>query len=88
MIVQLFVVVRVDIATGKHLFDVREKLRIDGHHVFKMPVGGTIFNHPNLAIAFNDLSLYLTNLFINQNAYVFLAAEDLFSRLNYTIRTK
>jgi hypothetical protein len=76
MVVKLFVAVRVDVAAGKHLFDMRKKLDVDGHHVFEMPVNRTILYHPDLAITFNDLGLDLTNFFIDENANVLLAANN------------
>ena len=81
VIVKLLVVVRVDIATGKHRFDVGQKLRIDSHHVFEVTVDWTILDHPDLAIALDDLRFDLADLLVNQNADVFLAADELLRAL-------
>jgi hypothetical protein len=72
---KLLVVVRVDVATGKHLFDMRQELRIDRHHIFEVAVGWTIFDHPDLPVAFDDLSLDFADLLINKDADVLLSAE-------------
>src|SRR6185369_932634 len=79
---------RVDIATRKHLFDVREKLGIDGHHVFEVAVGWTILDHPDLAVAFNDLRLDFADLFINKNADVFFTADDCLARFDNAVGTE
>src|SRR2546422_605961 len=86
MIVELLIAVGLDITTGKHVLNVREKLGIDRHHVLKVPMYRTILHHPNLAIAFDDLSLDFTNLFVDKHRDVFLAAQDLFPRLDHAIR--
>src|SRR6185369_415232 len=79
---------RVDVTTGKHLFDVREKLGIDGHHVFEVAVGWTILDHPDFAVALDDLRFDFADLFIDQNADVFPTADDLFARFDNAVGTE
>ncbi len=52
---------------GKQRFNVLQKLRIDRHHVFEMAVGRTILDHPDLAIAFDDLRLDLADVFVDKS---------------------
>ena len=56
---QRFVVVRADIAARKHVFQVLEKRRVDGHYVFEMPVDGAILHHEDLAVALDHLGFDL-----------------------------
>jgi hypothetical protein len=83
VVVQLLIVVSLDIATRKHGFDVRQKLRVDGHHVFEVPVIRAILNHPNLAVAFDNLRFDLTNLLVDQNRHSCLPLR-MFSRASIT----
>ena len=55
VIVQIFVVVRRDVAAREVLLDPLEELRVDRHHVFDMAVLRAILDHPDLAVAFDDL---------------------------------
>src|SRR5207247_11240384 len=64
VIVQFLVVVSVDVAPGKHLFNMREKLRIDSHHVFEVAMDRTLLYHPDLTIALNLRSFNLAHSFI------------------------
>src|ERR1043166_827424 len=67
VVVQLFVVVRGDISTWEHGFDVRQKLGVDRHNVLEVSVNWAILNHPNLAVALDDLRLDLADLLLNQD---------------------
>src|SRR5258707_49392 len=51
VVMKLFVIVSIDVATGKHLFNVRQKLGIDRHHIFNVPMYRTILDHPDFVIA-------------------------------------
>src|SRR6266542_2364242 len=88
VVMKFFVRMRIDVPAWEHLFDVCEEFNVDGHHVFKVPVHRTIFDHPNLAIAFDDLSFDFPDFFIDQNTHVLLAADDRFPGLDYTVWTK
>ncbi len=72
VIVELFVIVRFDIASREQRFDVLQELGVDRHHVFEMAVIGAILDHPHLAVAFDDLCLDLADLFIDQHRHIFL----------------
>jgi hypothetical protein len=88
MVMKFFIVVGVDISTRKHLLDVRKELGINRHHIFEMTMHWTILNHPDLAVAFNDLRLDFTNLLINKDTDIFLSAQDCFTRLDHAVRAK
>ncbi len=66
----------------------RQELGVNRHHIFEMPVNWTVLNHPNLAIALNDLSFNLSNLLIQENGNVLFTAENILSSLNDAVRTK
>ena len=68
VIVQLLVVVRLHVAAGEERFDMLEKLRVDRHHVFEMAVVGTFLDHPDLAVALDDLSLDLADFSLTKVA--------------------
>ena len=53
-----------------------------------MSVRRTILDHPDLTIAFDDLSLDLADVLIDQRRYFALAREDLLTRLDHTVRAK
>src|SRR5262245_36169556 len=88
VIVELLVVVRVDIASRKHRFDVGEKLGVDGHHVFEVTMSGTILNHPDLPVAFDDLRFDLADFFVDENADVFFAGDNRFARVDDAVWTE
>ena len=67
VVVQLFVVVRADVAAGENLFQVLEERRIDRHHVFEVAVLGAILHHQDLAVALDDLRLDLADLLVQQD---------------------
>src|SRR5215468_3827250 len=88
VVVKLLVIVGRDIASGEHCFDVLQERRVDRHHVFIMAVDWTVLNHPDLAIALDNLGFYLANFFVYQDRYVLLTANNCFTSLNHTLRTK
>ncbi len=81
VLVEVFVVVRGNVAAGELLFDPVEELGIDGHHVFIVAMDGAILDHPNLIVALDDLRLDFADFFVHQIAPVFLAGNDRFTRL-------
>ena len=62
VVVQLFVVVRADVAAREDVFQVLEERRVDGHHVFEVPVDRAVLDHQDLAVALDDLGLDLAGL--------------------------
>src|SRR5215472_694770 len=88
MLVEIFVVVRRDITARELRFNPLKELGIDGHHVFVMAVNRAILDHPDLAVALDNLRLNLADLFVHQVAPVFFAVDDGFARLFDAIRTE
>ena len=88
MVVQLLVVVGANVPAGKDFLQVFEEGRIDGHHVFEMPVERAILDHDDLALLFHDRRFDLADLFIEQDAEVGLAVEDRLARLAHAARAK
>ncbi len=88
VVVQLFVVVRFHIAAREKRFDMLEKLRVDRHHVFDLAVLRTIFDHPHLAVTFDDLRLDLADIVIDECRYITLARQDLLAGLDHALRTE
>jgi len=66
VVMQLFVVVRFDVAARESLFQMIRELGVDRHHVFEMPVNRTVLDHQDLAVALDDLRLDFADLFIHQ----------------------
>src|SRR5215218_3906718 len=66
----------------------RQKLRIDGHHVFEVTVHRTIFDHPDFAVALDDLCFDLADFLVDENADVFLAADDSFACFDDAVGTE
>ena len=77
---QVFVIVRGNIAAGILLFDPVQPFRIDGHHVFVVAVLRAVFHHPDLAIALDDLRLDLADLLAHQIAPILFTGDDRFAR--------
>ena len=80
VLVQVFVVVRGNIAAGELLFNPVEELGVDGHHVFVVAVQRAILDHPDLTVALDDLRLNLADLLVHQVAPIFFAGDDRFAR--------
>src|SRR5262245_43470053 len=66
VIVKPFVSVGWNIAAGEVLFDPFQELHVDGHNVFGAAVLWAVFDHPDLTVTFDDLSLYLTDLLVEK----------------------
>src|SRR5580704_2041132 len=69
--VHVFVVVCRNVTAGEIIFNPFEELRIGGRQVFALAVDWAFFHHPNLAIAFDDLSFNLADLFVYQVGPIF-----------------
>ena len=67
MIVQIFIIVSPNIATGEVGLNPAQEFGIDGHEILKLSVLGTLFDHPHLSIAFHNLSLDFTDLLIDED---------------------
>ncbi len=80
VVVQLLVVVGADVSTGKHIFEMLEERRVHRHHVLEMAMKGTVLHHQNLSVSFQNRGLDLADLFIQQDADVLLAVENLLTR--------
>ena len=66
MIVQLVVVVRLNVTTREHRFDVFQELRVNRHDVLEVAVDGAILNHHDLPVALDDRRFDLANLLVDQ----------------------
>jgi hypothetical protein len=88
MVVQLLVVVRPDVASREHFFEVPEKGGIHRHHVLEMAVNRAVLHHQDLAVAFEDRRLDFADLLIQQDADVLLAVENFLSRLAHARRAE
>src|SRR5713101_2580740 len=53
-----------------------------------MAMLGTIFGHPNLAIALDNLGLDFTYMLVDEHADFLPARNDVFARLNNALRAK
>ena len=67
VVVQLFVVVRADVAAGEHVFQMLEERRIDRHQVFEVAVHRAFLHHQDLAVALDDVGLDLADLLVQQD---------------------
>ena len=62
MLVQVFVIVRGNVAAGEVLLDPVQELGVDGHHVFVLAVNRAFLDHPDFAVALDDLRLDFADL--------------------------
>jgi hypothetical protein len=83
VVVELFVVVRADVAAGEALFQVLEERRVDRHDVFEVAVLRAVLHHQDLAVALDDGGFDLANLFIQQDFVRQLAVDNLLPDLRY-----
>jgi len=88
VLVKIFVVVGRNVAARELFFDVVQKFGVDGHHIFVMAVNWAILDHPNFAVALDDLRLDFADLFVHQVAPVLFAMNDGFARLFDAIGTE
>ena len=86
---QLLVVVGFDVAAGENFFEVLRKFGIDGHQVFEVSVLRTIFDHPDLPIALNNVGFNLARCFtIQQRRKCRGALQDFLANLRDTFWTE
>src|ERR1039458_6039469 len=52
----------------KTLFQVLREFRVNRHQVFEVPVLGAVLDHPDLAVAFDDLGFNLSHFFDLENS--------------------
>jgi len=57
---------------GNCFFDMVEEFGVDGHHVFVVAMDGAVFDHPNFAVAFDDLCLNFADLSFIRSRQSFL----------------
>src|SRR5262249_5116254 len=88
MIVKRLVVVGSNVAAREYLLQVPEEFRIDGHHIFKMPMFRAILDHQDLAVMLYYLRLELSDFLIAKDIYRQLAIENLVPNLGHTLRAK
>src|SRR5690349_7992356 len=79
---------RGNVAARELRFNPLEELGVDRHHVFVMAVNRAILDHPDLAIALDDLRFDFADLFVHQVAPIFLAVDNGFTRFLDAIWTK
>src|SRR5208283_849359 len=70
------VVVRRDIAAGELRFNPLKEAGVHGHEVFIMAVLRAVLDHPDLAIALDDLRFDFADLFMSEVAPIFRATDD------------
>ena len=88
VVVQLFVVVRGDVAAREHLLEVLEEGGVDGHHVLEVAVDGAVLHHQDLAVALEDGRRDLADLFVEQRLDGLLAVEDRLAGFPHAGRTE
>src|ERR1039458_10065506 len=88
MMMQMFVAVGLDVAAGKTLFQVLSEFRVNRHQVFEVPVLGAVLDHPDLAVAFDDLGFNLSHFFVHQHVDRQMAVENLLPNFRHAPRTK
>ncbi|MCG3162575.1 MAG: hypothetical protein JMDDDDMK_03854 [Acidobacteria bacterium] len=81
VVVNVRVVVRVNVASGIHRFDVLQELGVHRHLIFDVTVNGAILDHPDFVVAFDDCRFDLAGLFLNQFPGVFAIFDDTLARL-------
>jgi hypothetical protein len=50
----------------------RQKLGVDGHHVFEVAMSRTVFDHPDFAVALDDLCFDLADFLVDKTLTSFL----------------
>src|SRR5437868_6897090 len=85
---KLFVAVRTNVSSGKNFFEMPKELRVDRNHIFEMPMRRAVFDHQNLAVAFENRGLNLSEPLVFEHAQILSAIENLATGLAHTDRTK
>ena len=88
MVVERLIVVRRNIAAGKHLLEMLEEVGIHRHDVFEMTMEPAILDHQNLAVAFENRGLNFSDSLVHENTQILPAIQDLATRLAHTDWTK
>ena len=88
VIVQALVIVGANVAAGEVGFNPVQELGVNGHHVFKVAVLGAILQHPDLAVALDDVGLDLAGLLGEQRAPVLIALDDPLARFADALRAE
>src|SRR4029077_12793103 len=88
VVMQLLVVVSLDIATGENFFKMLREFRVNRHQVFEVTVLDAVLDHPDLAIAFDDLGLDLADFLVHQNVNRQMAVENLLPYFRHALGTK
>ena len=88
VVMELFVVVRADVAAGEGFLEVLEKCRIDRHHVFEMSVGRTILDHDDFAVFLRDGRFDLADLLVEKDPVILLAVDDGLARFADAVRAE
>ncbi len=88
VVVQFFVVMGSDIAAGKRFLQMPEELRINGYDIFEISVDGAILDHQDFAVALDDLRLDFTGPFVQQDAIIQFAVDNLLANLRHTTRAQ
>ena len=86
--VQLLVVVRANVAAGKDFFQVAGELSVDGHQIFELTMRGTLLDHPDLPVLFDDGGLDLAHLLVHQHIVGKLSIQNLLPNFRDTLRAK
>jgi hypothetical protein len=76
VVVQLLVVVGLDVAPRKHVFQMLEERGVNRHRVFEMPVNRAVLDHDDLAVFLGDGGLDLADLFGQERLERLGAIED------------
>ena len=88
VVVQIFVIVSPNIATGKVFLNPAQEFGIDGHQVFKLSVLRTLFDHPHLSITIHNLGLDFTDFLIDEDPIIFFSAQNPLTRFHHTLGTE
>ena len=88
VVVQLFVVVRANIAARENIFQVLGERRIDRHQVFEAPMDRALFDHHDLAVFLDDVGLDLADLLVPQDLDRDLAIQNLLADLGDALGTQ
>jgi hypothetical protein len=88
VVVQLLVVMRLNVAPRKHLFEMLEEGGVDRHHVLEVTVNGAVLDHHDLAVALVDRGFDLADLFVEQRLERTRAVENGLARFTHARRTE
>ena len=88
VVMELLVVVGANVAAREHVFEVLEEGGVHRHHVLEVPVNGAVLHHDDLAVALEDGRFDLADLFVEEDADVFLAVQDFLPRLAHARRAE